>query len=320
MSSEKNQPFYVLSIDGGGARGIIPALVLRRVEERLGKRCCGTFDLIAGTSVGGIIACALSHGQHSAAEIVQTFIDTNERVFDKSMSDRLLGIVQTQPKYDGKGKRQVIVDLVGGVNTRFGKTHGGVVTVVPTYNVTSMTEVVWASDQHNNSSEDQVFAADIADATSAAPLYFPSVRVGPDEWHVDGGLFANDPTVLTVAEAERVLRAAGDYARRPIYVLSIGTGTVARPPTTTKSLGKETESFGLFDWLQAGLVGMLMDDSITSNVIAPMLMRPIDRFERVQVELPCQVELDDTSQTELLTSAVKQSIDAIDKQLAKLQL
>jgi len=75
----------LLSIDGGGIRGIIPSLVLAEIEQATGKKACDLFDLMAGTSTGGILAILLGHGKYSAADCFNFYNDRGKEIFSGSV-------------------------------------------------------------------------------------------------------------------------------------------------------------------------------------------------------------------------------------------
>ena len=226
MSNEK--PFYILACDGGGVRGLATVRFLLRMEEHLQQknsnfRIADYFDMFAGTSTGALIIMILGLLKTSMKELSDIF-DKNVCgcIMDKSIWDKMLGLIQHKPKYDGKEKTNQIRKILG--DRKFKDTNGKYL-VIPTYDIENRVAQVFRSDSVN----DNLLAWEIADATSAAPGYFPSVKIHNcnfkgkkiDRWFIDGGVIANNPTMCAISEAKRIL---GKNSNRPIVVLNIGTG------------------------------------------------------------------------------------------------
>src|SRR5215211_5689037 len=95
----------VLAIDGGGIRGLIPALVLAEIERRTGRRIAALFDLIAGTSTGGILACALGRPDAMPAErVAAVYVEEGPRIFHRSLLKRITSVEgYLDERYDDRG-------------------------------------------------------------------------------------------------------------------------------------------------------------------------------------------------------------------------
>lgn len=219
-------PFQILSLSGGGYMGLYAASVLARIESQTGRPIAKSFDLIAGTSVGGIIALGLSAGR-SAAEIEQAFLDDGDKIFPsgrppvgwlRSGLHVLAGIPWS--RHDPAPLRAVIEKIVGADAKMSDLSTPTVVTAV---NLTKGRPRVFKTGHHGSYTTDwKLDVVDVALATSAAPTYFP-IHCIDDELYADGGMFANSPDMVAVHEAEFFLRKE----RRDIRVLSIGTTTAA---------------------------------------------------------------------------------------------
>jgi uncharacterized protein len=216
--------FNVLSLSGGGFLGLYTVSVLAGLEEAAGKPIARHFDLLAGTSVGGIIALGLA-AQVPASKIKAAFEDNGGRIF----SDRAAPVTRIQilwdlvryvskPKYQADALRRTITELVG-PDTRIGDLKHRV--IVPTVNLTKGKPQIFKTPHHPSFKTDlHLKVADVALATAAAPTYFPIAEVG-DSLFADGGLYANSPDLLAVHEAEHFLR----QPLEAIHLLSVGTTT-----------------------------------------------------------------------------------------------
>lgn len=223
-SAGKRMPFQILALSGGGYRGLFSAHILAKLEEQAGRPIGECFDLIAGTSIGGIIATGLALGK-SAKEIRDVFEQRGEDIFTRgeptwnpiTKTARFLrGIVK--PKYDGTELRKAIEDVVG-ADTVIGDAKTRL--LVPTVNMTKGSVQLFKTAHHPDFFLDhKVKAADVVMATSAAPTFFPMAKIGA-AYFVDGGVVANAPDLCAIHEATQFLEAELDDIR----VLSIGTIT-----------------------------------------------------------------------------------------------
>ena len=216
--------FQILSLSGGGFLGLYTITVLTELEQRAGRPIASCFDLLAGTSVGGIIALGLA-AEHPAAKIKRAFEENGARMFsERPAPTTRLGqwrdVLRSMfsPKYDGYALRETIVKIVGEDATIGDLKYP---TIVPAVNLTKGKPQVFKTDHHPTFQRDhRLRLVDVAAATSAAPTYFPIAEFG-DELFADGGLFANSPDVIALHEAEHFFGVSVDDVR----MLSIGTTT-----------------------------------------------------------------------------------------------
>ncbi|MBB4274137.1 CBASS cGAMP-activated phospholipase [Rhizobium mongolense] len=215
----------ILSIDGGGIRGILPASVLALCEERFcGGRSAGMFfDFIAGTSTGGIIALGLSLGM-TAQDILRIYVDYGSEIFPArppssvSVVRRLQqarGFLRdlTNYRYDRAALSKRLVDVFG--DQRLGDAERRL--VVPSfdeYNEVHLFKTPHHPDYRRDWQERMV---DVALSTSAAPTFFSTYKNG-DRHFADGGVWANNPVMTALVDA----LACYDVNRRQIYILSLG--------------------------------------------------------------------------------------------------
>ena len=215
----------LLAIDGGGIRGLIPALVLAEIERRCGRRIHELFDLIAGTSTGAILACALAEPDPlPAARIANLYVEEGPRIFDRSLLKRITsadGLIDE--RYESGGLVDTLTRYLG--TARLADARPEVLLTV--YDLERRRAVLLGP-------RDDVSMVDAAHASSAAPTYFEPVRVGGATL-VDGGVFATNPAMLAFA-------AAG---RAPELLLSLGTGEHTRPLPYD-----EVRDWGRLEWAQ----------------------------------------------------------------------
>jgi patatin-like phospholipase/acyl hydrolase len=216
--------FQILSLSGGGYLGLYTACVLAELESSAARPLASCFDLIAGTSIGGIIALGLAKGT-SAEAIRDSFINEGPKIFSVKPPPQTLvtkrwslRVNATRAKYLSGALRRTIESIVG-KDSKIGDLNHRV--MIPTVNLTKGSPQVFKTDHHPTFVRDwKVPIVDVALATSAAPTFFPLHRIG-GELFADGGLYANSPDELALHEAEYFL----DQPRSGISVLSIGTTT-----------------------------------------------------------------------------------------------
>ena len=216
----------VLSIDGGGIRGIIPALVIAHLERKAKKPASELFDLMVGTSSGGMLALGLSlEGEggaplFNARKMVKLYEAHGDEIFEQSLWRKLRtvgGIFEEAYSHEA---------LEGVLDQYFGAralADCGVPTMVTSYDIQNRRTVFLKSWQPEHA---DLLCSEAARATSAAPTYFEPATL---EWAedsgtlVDGGVFMNSPSVSAYAEARKL------FPDEPIALLSLGTGELTRP-------------------------------------------------------------------------------------------
>ena len=205
--------FKILSIDGGGIKGVFPATFLASVEETLGGApVSGFFDLIAGTSTGGIIALGLGLGLR-ASEILQFYESYGPAIFPRKSSWWWLGTA----KYETSNRSRQALDKTF-ESKRLGDSCRRL--LIPSFNATTgRIHTIYKTAHHPRLQMDfRVPAVEVALATSAAPIFFPPHRTRQDVASIDGGIWANNPVGLAVTEAISMLGRPGTE----LDVLSLG--------------------------------------------------------------------------------------------------
>jgi patatin-like phospholipase/acyl hydrolase len=283
----------VLSIDGGGIRGLIPALVLRHIEEQTGRPTADLFDLIAGTSTGGILALGLTipeegaaveseeaSPRYSAEALASLYRERGGDIFDRSRWQRVTSVFGlADEKYDHAGLVSVLEEYFG--DEPIGQAVTDV--MVSAYDIQAREPFFFMNWR---APDDTVPMRRVARATTAAPTYFEPARVSVGSRQrvlVDGGVFANNPAVSAYAEARR------QYPDEDIRVVSIGTGTSTEPIPYD-----EGQEWGKLGWAVETID--IVFDGVSDA--ADYQLRHIlgDRFERFQGPLEAAADaMDDAS-------------------------
>lgn len=255
--------FRILSIDGGGLRGVVPLTVLKKVEELTGKKIHESFDLIAGTSTGGLISCALSvknpdkpnERLYSLDEIIKVYVERGREIFpEKNKFQNLFhkGTDLFKPKFDTDGIEKVFKDLVKNYTMRDCLTN----LMVCSYDLNNNVPLFFKSRNAKARDNQNALLYDICRATSAGPTYLPSYKMIYENDNedrnrncIDGGVFVNNPSLAALAEFSNHFKeylpdaTEEDIIYSDVFVLSIGTGTY-----TSKVSESDTESKGELFW------------------------------------------------------------------------
>ena len=222
----------VLAIDGGGIRGIIPAMVLADLEARTGRAASDLFDLVAGTSTGGILACALTRAgddggpMYAASDLVQLYVEEGPVIFDRDLLRRVRTVDGLlDERYADDGLRAALERYLG--DTRLSQARTPIMLLA--YELERRFAFFFRSTRAVADPTYDFTMADAAHATSAAPTYFEPVRVTDVAGHdtytlVDGGVFATNPAMCALVDV------AQDGSTGGVDVLlSLGTGEHTRP-------------------------------------------------------------------------------------------
>jgi len=270
VNTKPNSKYKILAIDGGGIRAIIPALILAEIEKRTQKQIFSLFDLIAGTSTGGILALGLTKprpnaepsdseiaAQYSAQELVKLFVEYGCEIFYEPFFERILSPIDDifiQPKYSSKSKEEVIREYFGDTPLENNLKE----VFVTSYDIEQRIPILLTNKQEKEQTESRNFRklcggftlTDAALATSATPTYFapyriPSYRKTNSLYTlVDGGLVANNPAHLAILEAQ-ISRQEKTQLLNPedILVVSLGTGSL-----TSVYPYNQVKNWGLLQW------------------------------------------------------------------------
>ena len=244
--------YHILSLDGGGIRGIITAVLLDRLNTHPETSdFLEGVDLIAGTSTGGIIALAIAKGA-SPAELVELYKNLGPSVFTDSLWDNIkdLGSV-LGAQYDTEPLERELKAFLGETTTLGQLTKRVLVTTFDLDNLRpEPTRRTWKPKLFHNIGQDndgEALAYKVGLYTSAAPTYFPTV-----DGFIDGGVYANNPSMCALAQSqdERVYKNCPNLT--DVVMLSLGTGT-----SLTYQEGMNLD-WGMGQWVRP-LISILMD-------------------------------------------------------------
>ncbi|CAI8606710.1 unnamed protein product [Vicia faba] len=247
--SEYGNVVTILSIDGGGIKGIIPAVILNHLEKALQVKdkeasLAKYFDVIAGTSTGGLVTGMLTapHPEDptrplfTAEEIIKFYIESGPSIFNETSG---WSLIYRGPKYDGKFLHSLASELLK--DTKLSQTLTNV--VIPTFDIKKFHPVIFSKFKVNTVPSLDAKLSDICIGTSAAPLALPPhyFENDGDEFNlVDGGAAATNPAMSAVSE---VMKQKGGRPTK-ILLLSLGCGT--RESTSINA--KDAMNFSVLDW------------------------------------------------------------------------
>ena len=210
-------PFYILSIDGGGFRGLFAAHILKRIEESLTIDWTKHFGLLAGTSTGALLAAGLASGC-SAQFLAQCYCRHGNQIFKR----RILSFFDRRQLFMSRYSNKVLKDLL--IDVFHNKTLGEIDTplILPAVDIGNGCVHVFKSAFDERFVRDQnVLIADAVLASCSAPTFFDPYFLSNTYQLADGGLWANNPALVATLEARNRLGIPIDEIR----VLSVGTGT-----------------------------------------------------------------------------------------------
>ncbi len=300
---EPNQPkkqARVLCIDGGGLRGIIPSYTATRLEERTGKSVSEMFNMVAGTSTGGLIALGLtqpneensSQPKYPASYFLNTYSTQGAEFFDPNWFS--FGGVWN-PRYNS----DIIYNKLQSIYGKALFSSCLIDTIVPAYDVERSAPKIFKSYKASTNQLYNFYNYDVARGTSAAPTYFlPSKAISQPNTHgetrehilIDGGSFANNPTMCTYCEAKKLYPKADEY-----LIVSLGTGRPQIP-----LLYEDSQSMKGISWASKFANITLDASSVTVNyqMLTLAAADPKIKYYRFQPTLEENISMmDDSSPT-----------------------
>lgn len=268
---------WILCLDGGGMRGVIPVRILMELkscleEAGLTERPEKYFDLVAGTSTGALIALALTCTDMSLEQLMDTYRTCGPIAFPRE--SRGLGQALrtlTSEKYPASGIESLIRKWYG--DRKLGDAD--VRTMIMAYNVLSGEEAELCSWENP---EFSVF--DAARATSAAPTYYSPHQVG-NMLLVDGGVIANNPSLFAVSRARQIWPDCREFV-----VVSIGTAGIVH------TMAREGSS-GILNWLDN--IVPLYSNAQKRTVDRLLEATPDVRYVRIESQMAESINMDDCS-------------------------
>jgi patatin-like phospholipase/acyl hydrolase len=268
----KRKTIRILSIDGGGIRGIIPLTVLRHIEKQTGKPISDSFDVIAGTSTGGIIALGLcvpnaqnrpKYPIEGAANgpvkgLMDIYKEKNTYIFSNPwwVHIPLVGEYAKKAhdlvyaKYSKEGLENTLrmyfeteKEAEEG-EKRFRLSDSLKPVLVPAFNMRESKLHLFDSEEAKRIPTKDFYMTDVAYSTAAAPTYFPPAKIrdclGSEDYKlIDGGVVANNPSLLALLKANELFGSNNNF-----YIVSLGTGQKTFKTTRFRQL----ENSGIFHW------------------------------------------------------------------------
>lgn len=286
--------FRILAIDGGGIRGIFPAQILKRIKEELAIDFCKETQIIAGTSTGAIIAAGLAVG-YPIERIVDLYKTEGSKIFQRNYSEAFnkfnwKGLFQS--KYGNAYLKKMLNDLFKSLTLSETKVR----LMIPASDISNGSVFIFKSNYDGGFVRDKdTKIADAVLASCAAPTFFNPVKV-KEYLLADGGLWANNPSLIALTEA---MGRRFKKDKNQIRILSLGTG-LGKRYYNPKDSKKE---WGFKQW-GVGLISTVMNlQSINvDNVVSFILDNDDRRFVRINFDTDCEVALDDVTSIDNLVA------------------
>jgi uncharacterized protein len=286
----------VLCIDGGGIRGLIPALVLAEIERRTGRRIATMVDFVAGTSTGGILACALTRAGadgaplFSAEEVAEVYVEEGPRIFHRSLLKRIFSVEGwIDERYDDDGLDAALERYLGDAVLSDALCD----VMVTAYDIQDRFAFFFRSRRARNDPTYDFTLVQVARAGSAAPSYFePSEvtdRAGARTYPlIDGGVYAVNPSMCAYADV-----VTTGPAERLELMLSLGTGEHTRAYTYDQA-----RWWGQLEWARPALD--MVFDGVADTIEFESRALMGERYVRLQTKLDlASDDLDDASEANL---------------------
>lgn len=288
--------FNILTLDGGGLRGIIPIRILQKVEELTGQRIHETFDMIVGTSTGGLIAACLTlrdpkdPGQvrYRLVDIADIYIHQGHHIFPirNGLSKFLHGLATFfRPAYSPDGLDFVLKQRINGQRIKDAIRP----IMISTYDLNANEPVFFKSRQAETDEGANARMVDICRATSAAPTYLPAYSFeykGKKLTGIDGGVYVNNPTMAAIAEISKHGKA-GYYKKKDgspvafedMRILSLGTGTYTGSVTDAQAV-----RWGKLAWIKQIIEIMMRGVNQSTDYESKEMLDP-GKYLRLNVEI-----------------------------------
>ena len=240
-------------MDGGGVRTLASITFLKLLEKKLGVKIHEKFDFFIGTSAGAISCLALASKNFSASDLEKIWAPNNlKKTMQSSSWELRLGLLQSNPKYTNVGKRKVLKKYFG--KTILGESNKPV--AVLSYDIQKRSPVLFRS---YDKEDKDISLVDVGDATSAAPIYYPTAKVG-NRYLIDGAIVANHPVLHGYVEAKKL------FPDSEIRVLSVGTGLSKRSLN-----GEASMKWGIVGWLMHDLFGLMVESSLDHELAGEII-------------------------------------------------
>ncbi|MDT0687755.1 patatin-like phospholipase family protein [Autumnicola psychrophila] len=297
----------ILSLDGGGIRGILSGTILTYLEEQIRRKTNNEkasigeyFDLVAGTSTGGILClvflCPDDNGNYmfTAREALDIYLDQGDEIFDVSLHKKIksLGGLRDE-KYEAYELEEALLAYLG--EKQLSELLRPC--LITSYDIRNRKAHFFTSIDATKSAIYDYYLRDVARATSAAPTYFEPVRIksiyGTPYALIDGGVFANNPALCAYAEARNIAfsEALNDPEKpdkpgaKNMIIVSIGTGEVKEPYHY-----KEFQDAGVLKWINPLIDIMMSGNSETvdyqlKQIYETLPKRDCEDYYRIQPKI-----------------------------------
>ncbi len=224
---------------------------LKKLEEESSKNIFNSFDLFIGTSAGATNALMLGMNGCKIEDLEKFWtIENLKKIMNQSFIDKT-SIFQTRPKYSNDGKKEILGNFFQ--NKKIGESLKPV--VVTAYDLEARKPILLSSYSDPN-----VLAVDAANASSAAPIYFPTASMEDGRWLIDGGIATNNPSLIGYVEAKKL------FFTNNIKVLGIGAGLNKR-----KISGKNSTNWGALGWLRHDILGIMLESSLQNEILKELI-------------------------------------------------
>ena len=247
----KKEYKLVLSLDGGGVRGLATVVFLKELEKASGKKIVDLFDFFIGTSVGGLSAMHLAVNEIEVNELESFWSQDNLAMSMQSSFWTKNFFLKTKPIYNNKSKTELLEKYFG--NKLISESKRPI--AVLAYDVENRKPRVLTSY-----TDQAIKATSAINATSAAPLYYPTVKIEDGSWLIDGSVVSNNPCLIGYNEARKYFKTDN------IKVFSVGTGR-----HLNNLDGEDSSKWGPFGWLTNDILGILLESHADHEILNDLI-------------------------------------------------
>jgi len=273
----KKEYKLVLSLDGGGVRGLATVIFLKELEKASGKKIVDIFDFFIGTSVGGLNAMHLAVNEIEVSELESFWSQDNLAMSMQSSFWTKNFFLKTKPIYNNKSKTELLEKYFG--NKLISESKKPI--AVLAYDVENRKPRVLTSY-----TDQAIKATSAINATSAAPLYYPTVKIEDGSWLIDGSVVSNNPCLIGYNEARKYFKTDN------IKVFSVGTGR-----HLNNLDGEDSSKWGPFGWLTNDILGILLESHADHEILNDLIGKNYLRINSIAENI--NWDLDDYTEDNL---------------------